>query len=83
MTTDKCDNDTSLFFSHLDKIRMLRIRFKVKILTNLLLNDFVQVHFANPGDETNAFCVHFKTVPQDSTGIAHILEHVTLCGSEK
>jgi hypothetical protein len=42
-----------------------------------------QVHFSNPGDETNAFSVHFKTVPQDSTGIAHILEHVTLCGSEK
>jgi len=48
-----------------------------------ILGFLIQVHFANPGDETNAFSVHFKTVPQDSTGVAHILEHVTLCGSEK
>ena len=27
--------------------------------------------------------VTFKTVPTDSTGVAHILEHTTLCGSEK
>jgi len=25
----------------------------------------------------------FKTIPQDSTGVPHILEHVTLCGSQK
>jgi len=30
-----------------------------------------------------AFMVSFKTVPTDSTGVAHILEHTTLCGSEK
>ncbi len=41
------------------------------------------LHMENPTDETNAFSVHFKTVPQDSTGVAHILEHVTLCGSKK
>lgn len=37
----------------------------------------------NVSDETNAFSVHFKTVPGDSTGVAHILEHVTLCGSQR
>ena len=41
------------------------------------------LHLENPADETNAFSVHFKTVPMDSTGVAHILEHVTLCGSQK
>ena len=41
------------------------------------------LHMENPSDETNAFSVHFKTVPQNSTGIPHILEHCTLCGSEK
>jgi len=40
VTTDKCDYDTRLFFSHLDKIRLLRIRFKVQILANLLFNVF-------------------------------------------
>lgn len=34
-------------------------------------------------DTNNVFCVTFKTVPTDSTGVAHILEHTTLCGSEK
>jgi Zn-dependent M16 (insulinase) family peptidase len=34
-------------------------------------------------DANNAFMVAFKTVPQDSTGVAHILEHTALCGSRK
>jgi hypothetical protein len=34
-------------------------------------------------DRENAFGVMFKTVPRDSTGVAHILEHVVLCGSER
>ncbi len=34
-------------------------------------------------DRNNAFLVAFLTVPQDSTGVAHILEHTSLCGSER
>jgi len=34
-------------------------------------------------DPENAFGVTFRTVPGDSTGVAHILEHVVLCGSER
>ena len=34
-------------------------------------------------DNNNAFLVAFLTVPQDSTGVAHILEHTTLCGSRR
>ena len=30
-----------------------------------------------------AFLVAFRTLPQDSTGVAHILEHTALCGSER
>ncbi len=33
-------------------------------------------------DDQNAFLVAFLTVPQDSTGVAHILEHTVLCGSK-
>jgi Zn-dependent M16 (insulinase) family peptidase len=40
------------------------------------------IHIAN-GDEENTFSVAFKTVPRDSTGVAHILEHTVLCGSKK
>jgi Zn-dependent M16 (insulinase) family peptidase len=31
----------------------------------------------------NVFLVAFRTVPMDSTGVAHILEHTALCGSRK
>ena len=31
----------------------------------------------------NVFTVAFRTVPMDSTGVAHILEHTALCGSKK
>lgn len=34
-------------------------------------------------DENKCFGVTFRTPPEDSTGVAHILEHSVLCGSEK
>jgi len=34
-------------------------------------------------DEQNVFLVGLRTVPEDSTGVAHILEHTVLCGSER
>ncbi|GBC63584.1 peptidase M16 [Desulfonema ishimotonii] len=40
------------------------------------------IHISNK-DTENTFGVGFKTVPSDSTGVAHILEHTVLCGSRK
>lgn len=40
------------------------------------------IHIQCP-DRENAFGVALKTVPTDSTGVAHILEHTVLCGSRK
>ena len=34
-------------------------------------------------DENKVFGVSFRTPPSDSTGIAHIMEHSVLCGSQK
>ncbi|MBB6482560.1 insulinase family protein [Spirochaeta isovalerica] len=34
-------------------------------------------------DEENLFSFTFRTPPSDNTGVAHILEHTVLCGSEK
>lgn len=34
-------------------------------------------------DENKSFGVTFRTPPKNSTGVAHILEHSVLCGSEK
>lgn len=35
------------------------------------------------GLENKLFSVAFKTLPEDSTGVFHILEHSVLCGSKK
>jgi len=40
------------------------------------------IHISNK-DKENTFGVAFRTVPSDSTGVAHILEHTVLCGSKK
>jgi hypothetical protein len=34
-------------------------------------------------DANNVFSIGFKTNPPDATGVPHILEHTTLCGSER
>jgi len=40
------------------------------------------LHLAAENSE-NVFLVAFKTMPEDSTGVAHILEHTVLCGSAR
>tara|TARA_B100000676_G_scaffold275328_1_gene295386 strand:+ start:63 stop:2903 length:2841 start_codon:yes stop_codon:yes gene_type:complete len=40
------------------------------------------IHLDADNDE-KVFMVAFRTIPEDSTGVAHILEHTSLCGSEK
>lgn len=40
------------------------------------------VHLKND-DPENVFCLSLSTLPQNDTGVAHILEHMALCGSKK
>lgn len=40
------------------------------------------IHIATD-DPENLFCLSFKTLPENSNGVAHILEHTVLCGSKK
>ncbi len=42
----------------------------------------VHYHLAADNEE-NVFLVALRTMPKDSTGVAHILEHTALCGSKK
>ena len=42
-----------------------------------------EILFLSNQDENKCFGIAFRTPPQDSTGVAHILEHTVLCGSEK
>ncbi|HEY5718961.1 MAG TPA: insulinase family protein, partial [Gammaproteobacteria bacterium] len=54
---------------------------------NLTVHEFrhrvtgAQHYHVAADDPNNVFLVAFRTVPQDSTGVAHILEHTALCGS--
>ena len=56
---------------------------------NLTLQEFQHIktgalHYHLAAENTeNVFLVAFRTVPMDSTGVAHILEHTALCGSKK
>ncbi|MBE9567472.1 MAG: insulinase family protein [Proteobacteria bacterium] len=56
---------------------------------NLTLQEFRHIktgalHYHMHADNReNVFLVAFRTVPMDSTGVAHILEHTALCGSKK
>lgn len=54
-----------------------------------LLREFVHeptgahvMHIGNE-DPENLFCLSFQTLPYNSNGVAHILEHTVLCGSKK
>ena len=42
-----------------------------------------QLCWLDRADENKTFSIAFKTIPQDSTGVFHILEHSVLCGSDK
>ena len=42
----------------------------------------VHYHLSADNNE-NVFLVALRTVPTDSTGVAHMLEHTALCGSER
>lgn len=42
----------------------------------------VVMHIEND-DPENLFCLSFQTIPYNSNGVAHILEHTVLCGSKK
>lgn len=56
---------------------------------NLTLQEYQHIktgalHYHMQAENTeNVFLVAFRTVPMDSTGVAHILEHTSLCGSKK
>lgn len=39
--------------------------------------------YLDRADTNMTFAITFKTVPEDSTGVFHIIEHSVLCGSEK
>jgi presequence protease len=62
-------------------------RFPVFDLTGYLLRHdktgAEYLHLSRHDDPNKVFAIAFRTNPPDATGVPHILEHTTLCGSEK
>ncbi len=54
----------------------------VELVERRHASGFTHLHLAC-ADEHRAFCMAFRTPPTDSTGLPHILEHTTLCGSQR
>lgn len=61
---------------HIPEMKM-EVRFYRHIKTG------AQVLSVINDDENKVFGISFRTPPEDSTGVAHILEHSVLCGSRK
>jgi Zn-dependent M16 (insulinase) family peptidase len=47
------------------------------------LKSGAQTAYIENEDTNCCFAIGFRTLPQDSTGVCHIIEHSTLCGSNK
>ncbi len=56
---------------------------------NVILYEYEHIHsgghvvYLKADDDNCVFAIGFKTLPEDSTGVCHIIEHSLLCGSKK
>ncbi len=66
---------------------LVREHFIAEVNTNAMLyrhaKTGAELLSLQSDDENKAFNITFRTPPTDSTGVAHILEHSVLCGSNK
>ena len=62
------------------EVTLKEINAKVKILRH---PSGAKVIHLETDDDENAFCISFRTYPETSNGVAHILEHTVLCGSKR
>lgn len=60
----------------IDSLGLVLMEFKHKV------TGARHVHLSSDKKE-NVFLVGLQTLPRDSSGVAHVLEHTVLCGSEK
>lgn len=61
---------------YLDDIKSLGMLFRHK-------KTDAKIVVLNNDDENKVFSIGFRTPPEDSTGVAHIVEHTVLCGSKQ
>ncbi|MCR5596522.1 MAG: insulinase family protein [Lachnospiraceae bacterium] len=63
----------SIDIKDLDSLGVILKHNKTGARVSLLINE----------DDNKVFYIGFRTPPTDSTGVAHIIEHTVLCGSDK
>ncbi|OAD55290.1 Presequence protease, mitochondrial [Eufriesea mexicana] len=66
----------------IDRVEKIDEVYLTAVQLTHLITGAQYLHLARD-DSNNVFSVGFRTTPKDSTGLPHILEHITLCGSEK
>lgn len=74
------DKNYKLVEKIFDKNLDLDIYTFIHVKTN---QKHVHLQPLKPFNDEKCAMISFNTIPQDSTGVAHILEHSVLCGSEK
>ncbi|MEH6580271.1 MAG: insulinase family protein [Amphritea sp.] len=79
MTRNKSNCHAAFDFLRSEKIESLDIDVQEYVHKK---TGALHYHIAAENEE-NVFLVAFRTVPEDNKGVAHILEHTALCGSEK
>ena len=72
---------------HIQGFTVTRVRELAEIRSTLIEmkhdRSGAQLCWCRSDEPNKLFCVTFKTLPEDATGVFHILEHSVLCGSEK
>ncbi|MDH5257163.1 MAG: insulinase family protein [Gammaproteobacteria bacterium] len=74
-------NEANSSFARLKDTPIPSLNINVETYQHNVTGTF-HYHLASENKE-NVFLVALRTVPTDSKGVAHILEHTALCGSEK
>ena len=67
--------------------KVLRYEYVAEVFSHAYLMEHVQsgarLLYLGNADDNKVFSISFRTPPADDTGVAHILEHSSLCGSRK
>ncbi len=71
----------------MNKYKLIKEKYIEEVHSNVKLLKHIKsgarILLLDNDDNNKVFTVGFKTPPTDSTGVPHILEHSTLCGSKK
>lgn len=72
---------------NIDNYKLIKQKFIEEVNSDVYLLKHIKsgarILLLSNDDDNKVFTIGFRTPPTDSTGVPHILEHSTLCGSKK